>query len=43
MGGESPLVAVRSSATAEELPDARSLGSKETFLMYREKQFVIKN
>ncbi|HSW96442.1 MAG TPA: phosphoenolpyruvate synthase [Candidatus Saccharimonadales bacterium] len=32
LGGEAPLVAVRSSATAEDLPDASFAGQQETFL-----------
>ncbi|MBN1923431.1 MAG: phosphoenolpyruvate synthase [Nanoarchaeota archaeon] len=42
-GRDSPLVAVRSSATAEDLPDASFAGQQETFLNIRGGPDVIKH
>jgi pyruvate,water dikinase len=42
LGGERNAVAVRSSATAEDLPDASFAGQQETFLNVRGKQDLIK-
>ncbi len=41
MGGESISVAVRSSATAEDLPDASFAGQQETFLNVRGRQALL--
>ena len=42
MGGQEAFVAVRSSATAEDLPEASFAGQQETFLNVRGKEEIVK-